>query len=115
MKSFSQIGLVMGLMLFLVGCTTKFVVKGPIGKSMSEYDVSKTQEALEQAEIEQPQLEWINRETGNLYRVRTTRIFTNDNGTKCHEYGIFATINGKQQQMISKACRQANNSWKTIN
>ena len=113
MKSFLQIGLVISLMVFLVGCATKFVVKGPIGESMSEDDVAKTQQALEQVEFEQPQ-EWTNPHTKNQYTITTNRIFKNDNGKKCHEYAIFATINEKQQQMISKACRQAYNSWKPI-
>jgi surface antigen len=118
MKSFFQIGLVMGLMVFLVGCTTNggekedskvLVIKGPIGDSMTTEDRLKVEEFLEQEKIGKAH-DWSNNQTGNTYQVTIKRIFQQ----QCYEYIIVAMNLPQNRRMLTKACRQADDSWQTI-
>lgn len=85
---------------------------GNIGKSMDKVDQMQLQRALETAPTGRV-VEWRNPDTGNQYRVRTTRTYY-DRSQACREYTTHAIIGGKRQEIYGTACRQSDGAWRVV-
>lgn len=83
---------------------------GNIGRQMDENDRYRANQALEQLPSGQTAT-WTNPDTGNQYAVTPTNTFYQDN-SPCRQYTTSAWVDGKQEQVTSTACRQADGSWK---
>ncbi len=114
MKSFCQIGLVMALMLFLVGCATH---RPPICQKIS-INEKILNNALQQAQLgeEQEEKELNTTNTYTVYTVKPVREFKNKSGQICREYAaVIVNSCGERREMTGKSCQQANGSWQTVN
>jgi surface antigen len=86
---------------------------GRIGQYMDKQDQQRMQGALETTPVGQT-IKWKNPDNGNQYSVKPTRTYYNKN-VPCREYTTKAYIDGAEQEVHGKACRQENGSWKIVN
>lgn len=86
---------------------------GNIGRYMDKVDKMEMEKALETSPTGRA-VAWKNPDTGNQYKVQPTKTYYT-NGNPCREYVTFATINGKNEKVYGKACRQADGSWRVAN
>ncbi|NCX93578.1 MAG: glycine zipper 2TM domain-containing protein [Gammaproteobacteria bacterium] len=89
-----------------------------IGKSMDQQDKMNMQGALSNVDSNKT-VAWNNDQGVHYTFTPTTPTVTDQtsvNGTKryCREFIQTATIEGKQQQMYGKACRQEDGSWQVV-
>lgn len=85
---------------------------GNIGKTMDKVDQMQMQRALETANTGQA-VEWSNPDSGNHYTVRPTRTYY-AHKQPCREYVTYAVIDGKQERVHGRACRQSNGNWHVV-
>lgn len=95
------------------GAVIGSLIGGNIGRNMDARDQAQMQRALETAPTGKP-IHWKNPDNGNQYTVKSTRTFYHDDQA-CREYTTNAIIGGKTEQIVGKACRQSDGSWKVIN
>jgi surface antigen len=86
---------------------------GNIGKTMDKVDQMNMQRALETEPTGQS-MHWQNPDNGNRYSVEPTKTYYSQK-QPCREYITRAVIDGKNQQIHGRACRQADGSWKVSN
>jgi len=89
------------------------IVGGSIGRSMDKLDQRCTGQILEYTPDRQP-VEWVNPDTGRLYRTTPLETYQAEGGQYCREYITEAAIGGKTEQIYGTACRQADGSWKMV-
>ena len=94
------------------GAIAGALIGGSIGNSMDKVDQQNVNYALEHNRTNATS-SWKNPDTGNQYTVRPTKTYQNQ-GRYCREYLTKADINGKEQKIYGKACRQPDGSWKVI-
>ena len=87
------------------GAITGALIGGQIGKTMDRQDQQQVYYALENNRSRS----WTNPNTGNQYTVTPT-----SSSGYCREYTTTGVINGQQQKMYGKACRQPDGSWKVV-
>ena len=85
-----------------------------VGKSMDQQDRMRMTSALNNNSVGEPAY-WRNAKTGANYKVVPIRNVAVSGNKYCREYQTIATINGQQQKMYGKACRQPDGSWKAVN
>src|SRR3990167_4465643 len=85
---------------------------GNIGKTMDKVDQVQMQRALETSPTGQT-VNWHNPDSGNNYSVKPTRTYY-AHKQPCREYITYAVIDGKQEQVHGRACRQANGTWHVV-
>lgn len=96
------------------GAVAGGLIGGAIGKSMDKADQAQLNNALEYSKSGKA-TQWRNPDSGNIYRVKPTKTYYSQEGKRyCREYQTEATINGEQQKMYGKACRQPDGSWKAV-
>jgi surface antigen len=88
-------------------------IGGNIGRSMDDVDRLKVGETLETVRTGVP-ASWHNPDTGNQYTVVPTRTIEAPSGQPCREYTINGVIGGRNEQVVGKACRQADGSWRSV-
>jgi len=54
---------------------------------------------------------WVNPDTGNQYRVTPKPVYSGQRGRPCREARVDATINGKEQTVVTTACRSDDGMW----
>jgi len=91
------------------GALAGSLIGGSLGRNMDELDRLKTTGALESAPTGTA-TSWQNPDTGASYTVTPTRTFETASGP-CREYTTQAIIDGRSEQVIGTACRQADGSW----
>lgn len=101
------------IMAIAAGSIAGALIGGAIGKNMDQNDRARMNNALEANPVGQPTY-WTNADTGTAYEVKPVRNVTVGHNRYCREYQTTATINGKQQKMYGKACRQPDGSWKAV-
>ncbi len=83
-----------------------------VGKSMDETDRLKTAHAIEYNPSGQSS-SWRNPDTGNDYTVTPTRTYQTAEGP-CRDFTTKAVIDGKNESIRGKACRQPDGTWKMM-
>ncbi len=81
-----------------------------IGNEMDKEDRAKLNTALETGRNNETII-WENPDNGNTYRV-TPKSSYEYGGAVCREATMQSTINGKDEIVVSTACRQGDGSWK---
>ena len=84
-------------------------IGGKIGKTMDTQDRMKVQQALETSKTGQS-VSWRNPDSGNRYTVSPTKTYYSDN-RPCRQFKTTAIINGKQEIVYGKACRDSRGKW----
>ncbi len=84
-----------------------------IGKSMTNQDQIKIQNALGTARTHQ-NTSWQD-PNGNTYTITPTQTFANEQGQPCRTYTLTATINGQAHPISGTACRDSNGVWQVNN
>jgi len=84
-------------------------IGGAIGSSMDDVDRMKANQALESAPTGTA-TSWQNPDSGRSYTVTPTRTFQTADGP-CREYTSQAVVDGRNEEVVSTACRQADGSW----
>jgi len=114
----SQIGHGDGRTIAIIGGTLLGgALGGAIGRNMDDTDRLRMQQALESNRTNQT-ASWTNPDTGAHYEVKPVRTYTRKVPHKkpqyCREFQNTATINGEEQKVYGKACRQPDGSWKVV-
>jgi len=91
------------------GALAGSLIGGSIGRTMDDVDRHRTGQALESAPTGTA-THWQNPDTGADYTVTPTRTFETADGP-CREYTTQVVIDGRSEQVIGTACRQADGSW----
>ncbi|HEU0199637.1 MAG TPA: RT0821/Lpp0805 family surface protein [Burkholderiaceae bacterium] len=81
-----------------------------IGKKMDQADQLETAQALEKSPDGQATA-WRNPNTGQSYKVKPTRTYNGASGP-CRDFTTVAEIDGKQEVVHGKACRQPDGTWR---
>ena len=89
------------------------LVGGSLGRAMDQVDQNCVGQALERAEDGQT-IVWNNPQTGARYQLTPTKIYKDTRNRYCREYITKGTIDGKEQQLYGKACRQPDGSWELV-
>lgn len=98
----------------VIGGTIIGVLVGDsIGRSMNQVDQRCTGQVLEYVPDRQP-VEWVNPDTGRVYRSTPLETYQVENGQYCREYITEAVVGGKTEQIYGTACRQPDGSWKAV-
>lgn len=92
------------------GAIAGALIGGNIGRTMDRQDRLYMYQALESSPTNRPTT-WVNPDTGNKYTVVPTNTYQHQ-GTYCREYTTKAMINGREQTVYGKACRQPDGSWR---
>jgi surface antigen len=85
---------------------------GNVGKYMDRQDRIQMQQALETAQTGRV-VQWTNPDSGNQYRVQPKKTY-DVNDAPCREYTTTAIIGGQTQNIVGKACRQGDGSWRVV-
>lgn len=101
------------LVAIAAGTLAGAMLGGSVGRNMDENDKARMNAALENNNAGQPAY-WNNTKTGTSYKVTPVKNVSINGNKYCREYRTTAIINGKQQQMYGKACRQPDGSWKAV-
>lgn len=96
----------------IIGTLAGVAIGGAIGRSMQDSDRHKTAQALETVRTGVP-TQWVNPDTRHRYRVVPTRTYDSPQGP-CREYTVDALVGGRNEQVVGRACRQADGSWRTV-
>ena len=99
--------------LTIAGVLGGALAGGAVGRSMQPVDQACVNQALEHGQTGQP-VAWQNPDNGSTYQVTPTRTFQSQDGQPCREYTTTAVIDGQQQQILGKACRQQDGTWKQM-
>jgi surface antigen len=86
------------------------LVGNAIGAKMDEADQECVSNALEYAPDQQRVL-WRNPDNGLTYTVIAMQTYRTDRGIYCREYSTTTNINGRQQDVPERACRQPSGIW----
>ena len=89
------------------------LVGGSLGRAMDQVDQNCVGQALERAEDGQT-IVWNNPQTGARYQLTPTKIYKDTQNRYCREYTTKGTIDGKEQELYGKACRQPDGSWEFV-
>ena len=92
----------------IAGVLIGAAIGSAIGSTMDNQDKQQAAQVLESAPDNEP-VTWNNPNTNASYTV--TPIST-DMNTQCREYSTSAVINGKQETVYGKACRQPDGTWR---
>jgi surface antigen len=91
------------------GALAGSLIGGSIGRTMDDVDRMKTTRALESAPTGTA-TSWQNPDSGANYTVTPTRTFETASGP-CREFTTQVVIDGRSEQVVGTACRQADGSW----
>ncbi len=89
------------------------LVGGRLGRAMDEVDQNCVGQALERAETGQT-IVWNNSRTGAGYQLTPTKTYKDMQNRYCRGYITRATIDGREQQLYGRACRQPDGSWELV-
>ena len=81
-----------------------------IGNEMDKSDAANMTQAYERVPDGQSS-HWRNPNTGDTYRVTPKRTYHNRSGQNCRDAEILATVNGRPERIIQRACRDNQGNW----
>lgn len=94
----------------IVGALAGAGLGGYIGNQMDENDRLRANQSLETMPDNRATT-WRNPNTGQGYTVTPTKTYQADSGQYCREYSTTAYIDGKEQTVYGRACRQPDGTW----
>jgi surface antigen len=92
----------------LIGAAVGTMLGFMIGNSMDQYDHDQLNKAYETTPSRQTTT-WANPDNGNRYAM-TPQPAYQEMGRDCRDAEILATIDGKAEKTVTKACRE-NGRW----
>ncbi len=95
----------------IVGTLLGATIGGSIGRSMDDTDRLKVAHSLETVRTGVP-TSWQNPDSGARYSVTPTRTYESNAGP-CREYVVDAVVDGRNDQVVGTACRDAEGRWVT--
>lgn len=93
-----------------IGAAIGTIVGGAVGSAMDQEDMRRMQQAYERAP-DNNRVSWVNPNTGNSYEVIPQQTFNGPSGDPCRTAEVRSTIDGRQETVISKACRDGSGQW----
>lgn len=93
----------------LIGAAVGTMLGFMIGNSMDKYDQEQFNRAYETTPSRQTS-SWANPDNGNRYTVTPQSSYQDHQGRDCRDAEILATIDGKAEKTVTKACRE-NGRW----
>lgn len=94
----------------IAGTLAGAAVGGSIGRTMDEVDRQRVQGALETARDHQT-VGWVNPNTGTQWEATPIQTYRDSSGFDCREYTIRAEIDGRIENVVGTACRDAQGRW----
>jgi len=93
----------------LIGAAVGTMLGYMIGNEMDKYDHDQLNRAYEATPSHQTST-WSNPDNGNRYAVTPQPSYQDQTGRDCRDAEILATINGKAEKTVTRACRE-NGQW----
>ena len=93
----------------LIGAAVGTMLGFIIGDSMDKYDQQQLSQTYESTPSRQT-TSWSNPDNGNRYAVTPQPAYQDQTGRDCRDAEILATIDGKAEKTLTKACRE-NGRW----
>ncbi|MDD5758816.1 MAG: glycine zipper domain-containing protein [Desulfobulbaceae bacterium] len=93
----------------LIGAAVGTMLGFMIGNSMDQYDQAQLNKAYETTPSSQT-TRWVNPDTGNQYAMTPQSTYRDQDGRDCRDAEILATIDGKAEKTLTRACRE-NGRW----
>jgi surface antigen len=94
----------------LIGLAVGGLLGYIIGNEMDKYDQAKLNKVYESSPSNQ-HTEWVNPDTKRKYSVKPRPAYKEPSGQICRDAEIRATIDGRPENVMSTACRDANGRW----
>lgn len=95
----------------LIGMAVGTMVGYIVGNEMDKNDRQQLNRAYESGPSGQP-VSWVNPDSGNNYQVTPQPAYNNTSTNQvCRKAEINATIDGKPQNTVTTACRNAEGQW----
>lgn len=93
----------------LIGAAVGTMLGYMIGNEMDKFDQEQLNKAYESTPSRQT-ASWSNPDNGNSYNVTPQPAYQDQSGRDCRDAEILATIDGRAEKTITKACRE-NGRW----
>jgi surface antigen len=93
----------------IAGTLAGAAIGGSVGRSMDTTDRLRAGQTLETVRTGISS-SWRNPDTGVAYQFTPTRTYETTAGP-CREYRMQALIGGRTEEVIGRACRQADGTW----
>lgn len=94
----------------IAGTLAGAAVGGSIGRTMDDVDRQRVQRTLETARDNEA-VTWVNPNSGTRWEATPTQTYRTAAGTDCREYTIRAEIDGRMENVVGTACRDASGRW----
>jgi surface antigen len=94
----------------LIGLAVGGLLGYIIGNEMDKYDQTQLNRVYETSPSNQS-AEWVNPDTKRAYAVTPKPAYKESSGQICREAEIRATIDGRQEKVMSTACRDNKGRW----
>lgn len=94
----------------IIGTIAGAAVGRLVTREMDDQDRRRTAQALERQPTGRA-THWVNPDTGVGYVVVPTRTYEHE-AQPCREYTMEATIRGRPETVVGRACRQADGTWR---
>ncbi|MBU0910434.1 MAG: glycine zipper 2TM domain-containing protein [Proteobacteria bacterium] len=95
----------------LIGAAVGALLGYAVGNEMDKADQAKISAAYETMPDGRT-TQWVNPNNGNQYAVTPQNTYTNSNNQNCREAEILATVDGRPEKIIQKACRDEYGNWR---
>ena len=96
----------------LIGAAIGAMLGYAVGNEMDKADQERISAAYETMPDGRTS-RWVNPNTGNQFEVTPQNTYTNDNNQNCREAEILATVDGRPEKIIQRACRDEYGNWRT--
>ena len=96
----------------LIGAAIGAFLGYAVGNELDRADQARITSAYERVPDGQTS-SWVNPNNGNEFAVTPKYTYKNNYDQNCREAEILATIDGKPEKIIQKACRDEYGNWRT--
>lgn len=94
----------------LIGLAVGGLLGYIVGNEMEKSDQAQLNQVYESSPSDQ-RVEWVNPDTKRAYAVTPKPAYRQPSGQICREAEVHATVNGRDEKVMSTACRDANGRW----
>lgn len=95
----------------LIGAVIGGLLGYAVGNELDKADRAKINYAYETVPDGRTS-QWVNPNTGNTFAVTPQHTYTNQRHQNCREAEILATIDGRPEKVIQRACRDEYGNWR---
>ncbi|MBU4261063.1 MAG: glycine zipper 2TM domain-containing protein [Proteobacteria bacterium] len=95
----------------LIGAAVGALLGYAVGNEMDKADQAKISAAYESMPDGRT-TQWVNPNNGNQYAVTPQYTYKNEDNQNCREAEILATVDGRPEKIIQKACRDEYGNWR---